>query len=211
MYKKITTLALACGLLLTSLGAQAQAFDKGKSIVSVGYGFPNLGASIFKSAYGTEVGYKVTGIGPMFLKYEYGVSEKIGLGIIAGYSGFTIKWQEEYSTYNSTTGTYSTGYYNWNLKYTSPSVGVRFNYHFATKDKLDPYFGVGAGWRGGSFSYSTDDPNGTGTVTKVKVLFPVYMPITVGMRYYFTDNIGAYIELGIDKGSVVQGGLALKF
>lgn len=209
MKKIITSFIVACGLL-TSFNANAQAFDEGKSIVSIGYGFPNLGASIFKSAYGTYTGYSVTGIGPMFIKYEYGLSEHIGLGVIAGYSGFTIKWQETNNSYNSN-GTVSTGTYDWTLKYTSPSFGVRFNYHFATKDKLDPYFGVGAGWRGGTFTYTTTDPAGTGGVAKVGTIFPIYMPITVGLRYYFTDNIGAYMEFGIDKGSVVQAGLALKF
>lgn len=207
MKKRILSIVAAIGLAFTATNVNAQAFDEGKSIVSIGYGFPNLGASIFKSAYSGYTGYSVSGLGPVFAKYEYGLSENIGLGLVFGYSSFTVKWQDTYT--DLSTG--QTNTYNWQLKYSSPAFGVRFNYHFATKDKLDPYVGLAAGYRMGTATYSTDDPAGTGNVVTFKTAIPLYFPITVGMRYYFTDNIGLYLELGLDKGSIMQGGLALKF
>jgi hypothetical protein len=36
------------------------------------------------------------------------------------------------------------------------------------------------------------------------------MELTIGARYFFTENIGLYAELGAAK-TVVQGGLAVKF
>ena len=211
MKKRILSIVAAIGFAFSATNVNAQAFDEGKSIVTVGYGFPNLGASIFKSVLGSYPGYSVSALGPMFLKYEYALSEKIGIGLAVAYSGFTVKWQDTYDTYNSSTGTYQTNTYDWTMKFTSPAFGVRFNYHFATKDKLDPYIGIAAGYKMSQYSFTTTDPAGTGSSTWSFNPLPLYMPITVGFRYYFTDNIGLYTELGFDKSSVIQAGLAMKF
>lgn len=210
MKKNLLIVLAVLGFSLSTVNVNAQAFQKGNSVITAGYGFPNLGATIFRAAYGGYTGYSVSSMGPAFLKYEYALTDHIGLGLAVGYSSFTVKWNDSYSNYDPSTGNYVNGNYVWTLKYTSPSAAVRFNYHFLVKDNFEMYVGAGLGYKAGIYTYSTTDPRGTGTVASVRSV-PLYMPITVGFRYYFIPNLGVYTEAGIDKGAIIQLGLAAKF
>jgi outer membrane protein W len=87
---------------------------------------------------------------------------------------------------------------------------VTFNYHFLeSNDNLDAYFMVGAGYGNRSFTFSSTDPNYT--EASVKSIIPVASRIGVGMRYFFTDNIGLNLAIGFGQGGLVNGGLSLKF
>jgi opacity protein-like surface antigen len=202
-----------------------KAFGKGKIVVTAGYGFPNLYKSIFKSlisngtnsSAGYSYAYDVKGIGPAFIKGDYGITKLIGVGLVLGYSNMTLTETETYNedVYNSTTGYYETHTYQDVVKYThtSLSVGARINFHFGTGKKLDPYAGAGIGYSNNQnkFSVTSNNPGST-TTTPVSISgVPVYFAFGVGMRYYFTENIGLYGEIGFDKWSFVQGGLAVKF
>ena len=156
-------------LFITFIGTdvKAQCVAQGNSIFSLGYGFPNLGKSIYK-ALNTNNDFKVKGIGPLHLKYEYMVSDKVGIG-----------------------------------------ASINFvNYHFVSNDNLDVYFGVGAGYRGGKTTY-TSVPNDPDFSFDTKIAIPVGMETTLGMRYFFTENIGAYTEIGLGK-SLIQFGACFK-
>ena len=207
MKKTLLSVIAALSFTLTTLNTSAQAFDEGKSVVTIGYGFPNLITATFRSIYNTtdHTGYTFSAMGPLVARYEYGLSEKIGFGIVAGYSMMSLSYT--YQDWNSTMTAQVN--YTATLKWSSPSVGARMSIHFATKDKLDPYFGVSAGWSGNTFTWTDTNPNNN---TKSSVSFsPFYFGLGVGMRYYFTDNIGMYVEFGWDKWALMQAGLALKF
>ena len=45
---------------------------------------------------------------------------------------------------------------------------------------------------------------------KVEGLLPVAMRIGAGMRYFFTDNIGANVAIGIGQGGILNAGLSFK-
>ena len=85
---------------------------------------------------------------------------------------------------------------------------VTFNYHFANHDNFDAYFITGVGVNNRSFSYSdpsmgTVSSNGTNAI-------PVAARVGVGMRYFFTPNIGLNLGLGLGQGSLINGGLSFK-
>jgi opacity protein-like surface antigen len=183
---------------------KASAFGQGKSIVSIGYGFPNLGKSFFKT-YESYSDYKVTGFGPMHIKYEYGVSDKIGLGLSVNIVTFKVAWTE--TPWSSADSTAS---YEHRIKSSAYSALARMNLHFATQAKIDPYWGFGLGYSGRKYTYETDDPNYPDDTFSLTNLIPLGFESTIGCRFYFTDNIGAYIEAGFSK-SIVQGGLVAKF
>ena len=71
----------------------------------------------------------------------------------------------------------------------------------------DPYWGIGAGYKTGKWTFDSNDPDFGKTAFKTPI--PFGFETTVGLRYYFTDMIGFYAELGIAK-SVIQGGIAIK-
>mgnify|MGYP000029226369 CR=1 FL=1 len=73
---------------------------------------------------------------------------------------------------------------------------VRANYHFVQEDNFDAYVGFGAGSNTRSFGYTTDFPNYSNEGFTGSLL-PISARIALGTRYFFSDNIGLNLELGI--------------
>ena len=162
-------IVFAVALMLGLSTVNAQTFDKGITVIQAGLG---LGSTI-----GTPIG----------LGFEYGVSEKIGIG---GYAG--------YATQN-----YGFGF-GADYKVTSILVGAKGNYHFFQSDSIDAYGGLLLGYNiaKASWSDSNSDPI---PVSYGGVVFGG----SIGARYYFTENIAAFAELGYGLG-YLNAGLAYK-
>jgi opacity protein-like surface antigen len=172
-------------------------FDQSTIAMSIGYGFPNWGKLLF-TAFESEAEYTATGWGPVHFRGEFGLSKNVGIGISLNYTTFGAKWT---TTNNNVT------YLN-RFTYNSFSVLGRLNLHFAVTDQLDPYFGVGAGYRSGTYDLTSNDP--AYDDYNYETIFPVGFETTLGLRYYFSEGIGMYVELGLAK-SLIQGGLAVAF
>ncbi|MEZ5013138.1 MAG: outer membrane beta-barrel protein [Chitinophagales bacterium] len=201
--KKITLLLVSLSVgLLTVHTAKAQAFEEGNSYISVGYGFPNLLGSIFK-AYEEYNDYHASSTGPIYGKYEYAINDHIGVGALVNYSSTKVTYQ-----YDSFDDNGDPAVYGYEVKWSSFSILGRVNWHFGESDKFDPYFGVGMGYRSSSYTVTSDDPYLDNW--EIGTLIPFGMEITVGGRYFFTDAIGVYAELGFAK-SPFQVGLTAKF
>lgn len=199
------------------------AFGERKIAVTVGYGFPNIYKALFKATYTNNGSFyssgtsqpptvNIKGIGPMFLKADYGLTKLVSVGASIGYDNFTMT-ETIIDQEPDPTGTYLISYTDVvKYYYTSFSAGVRINFHFGTGKKLDPYAGIAGGYSSNKYveSYTSTDPNFIEHPSSYTGI-PIYLSLTAGMRYYFTDNIGMYMEVGIDKWSVIQGGLAVKF
>lgn len=227
MSLKKTGKCLLIGVLsICSTAIYAQSYGEKQSTITAGYGFPNLYKAILKTALennsqnyyydGGNSKQTVTGYGPLFLKYEYGLTKLIGIGAAFGY--WHTKYTETYSyqseQYDPNSGTYYVVSYKDVTKYdfSSFSAGVRLNFHFGTGEKLDPYAGVAAGYTNMRYHYTYESTNPDNVASPIDYTgIPVYFAMSAGLRYYFTKNIGAYAEVGIDKLSVIQGGLAIKF
>jgi hypothetical protein len=177
-------------------------FEKGKVLVSLGYGFPNLGKTIAK-LYNSATGYKAGGFGPAHFKVEYGVYKNLGIGLSVNASNYFFTYKED--GYNAVDSVVT---YNYKYNYTAIAFNFRLNYHFITNEKIDFYGGIGAGYGFRQAKWSTDNPSGTNNT--LPNLIPVGLEGTLGLRYYFTPNIGIYTELGLAK-SLIQGGLVFKF
>jgi len=205
-----------------------RAFHQGSFNIILGYGFPNLYKNLYKGfivnatsidnySSSSQFAYTAKSFGPVFLKAEYGLTKLIGLGINLGYLNVNITETEQYRwlVYNSATSTYDYQNYNDVIKYnySSFSASARINFHYAKSDKLDAYSGVGIGYNYNTLTStsSSDNPNATIRDPFVYIGIPYHFSITTGLRYYFTPNFGIYAELGFEKWSLMQGGLALKF
>ena len=100
------------------------------------------------------------------------------------------------------------GGYKWSYNFIY--AGARGSYHFGelleTSDKFDPYAGISLGFRFASYKdtygYTSDyyNPYNSG----------LYMGIHVGGRYYFTDKIGGFAEVGYGV-SALRLGVTAKF
>ena len=190
-------IALVAGVTLATPETQAQAFTEGSNNISIGYGGVTVLGAISRN-FDTYTDVNYTGLGPIYFKYERGVSENIGLGISFAYA--TNEWVYKYQILDeSNTETTSRSTY---------SILARFNYHIGDSDKFDPYIGFGLGYRDAKWTSKSSGSTNSGV--ELKSVMPLGMEVTFGARYFFTENIGLYAEVGAAK-SVVQGGLALKF
>lgn len=215
MRKLLFSMATLFALSSTSFaqdGEEGGAYNQGQSSISVGYGFLSPFKTLFKlsSLYGSGTGVttKYSSLGPIGLTYEYGVSEKISAGVQVAYG--TIK--------NVTTEKDGLGAgknYIVTEKLDQLSVILRGNYHFGSSSKFDPYVGLGLGY--GNFKYKTtsNDPadNDAYFDQFYNISVPTSFGITgqVGAKYYFSESIGAYAELGYLAGSFAQVGITAKF
>ena len=166
--------------VLFSFSAKAQ-FEEGQSDINLGVGFVTFGLN-------------GDGALPISVSYEYGINENISVGGFAGYVSST----EDFS---------GSGFdYTW--KYTYIIVGVRGAYHKELVDGIDTYAGILLGYNAASATFEGDESIKS-FITEPSVGGIAY-GIYAGGRYHFTDNIGAFLELGYGI-SAVNLGLTFKF
>ena len=159
--------------LVALTDSYGQFFQKGTKLVNVGIGFGG--------GYGTT-GFS-GGVPPISGSFEIGVTDKIGVGGILGYSIAT------------------SGVFGSNFKATYFLIGARGAYHFEVGDNLDLYAGAMLGYN--SVSYSD---TGFGTFAGSGIVVGIFG----GGRYMFSENIGAFAELGYSI-AVVNVGVTFKF
>jgi len=185
---------------------------KGANNISIGIGTGNLVQEILRDAVslGNNNSVKFTATGPLFFKYENMVDKRIGFGINLAYMKNNINYNE--TNTNNMGQDYQ---YNADLSCTTFSVIVRFNYHFMDHDKIDPYIGLGVGYRSVKWNYSDNDPLDINNQNEANVALstlpssPFGGDLTFGVRFLPHPNIGIYMEAGIAKG-VIQGGLTFQ-
>lgn len=131
---------------------------------------------------------------PFGASFEYGFTEDISAGANVDYFSHKYKgWGDDW-------------------KFSALYIGARGSYHFnnllnINNDKVDVYAGLGLGYR--IFNWDNDDFNDAGFASKYGS--GVYFGIHAGGKYYFTDNIGAFVELGAIGATNARIGVAFKF
>jgi opacity protein-like surface antigen len=179
------------------------AFAQGKFVISAGYGFPNLGKAVIQAvidASHNPTNVKATSIGPLHFRAEYALSDGVGLAASINYISAGVKW----TSMNDTT----LMLYDNSLSRSSLSVLARLNFHFAVSEHVDPYFGIGAGYKGVTWSIKSADPNVNNY--SIKPFSPFGFETTIGVRFYITEGFGFYTEIGLAK-SLMQVGLVGSF
>lgn len=190
----------------------AQAVNEGDIIFDAYIGFPNLYKIGFKNTNansGTEMDINVTGIGPLGIRGEYMVADKFGVGLDIGFSNTNINYREENTYTNPNNGNSTTEVYDYKLFTQKLGVMVTFNYHFIqSSDNFDAYVMTGAGYGNRTFGWETNDPNFKEQNFNSPI--PVAARIGVGMRYFFNDNIGVNLAIGLGQGGLLNGGISFK-
>ena len=180
--KKIILLVLAV-FCFQLLNIKAQAFEKGNINLDIGFGF---GAYKSVSEYTTpEIVIFTIVIPPQTIKnedgagsfmmpltFEYGLSDKIGLGAQLGFSNYFINNEDSTETVESVK---------------SVEFAIVFNYHLSQSDKNDLFIGVALG--GSSVNWK--DLDGT-ELTGSGSIFKLYL----ADRIFFSDNIGMLFNIG---------------
>ena len=188
--KRIALVLFIATLFTTT--TRAQFFEKGTNVVSAGIG---LGGHFGSYTYGSQTP-------GLSVQYERGIWDVGGPGVISlgGYAG--IK-SYKYSG--------SSGGYHFDEKWNYTVIGARSAYHYnaLNNDKFDVYGGLMLSYNILSYKYSD---NSGSSVFKGSGSYGSNLGFSafVGGRYLFTDNIGAFAELGYGV-SYLTLGVAFKF
>lgn len=207
MKKTLTILAGALMVLGFNSKVKAQAVEEGTILVDATYGFPNLFSAVVKTAYAddpTATNVKISSFGPSALKFEYLVSDKIGLGLEVGYANTALQFTDEaYDDQGNLKGIYD-------YKVSVPRFRVmpKFAFHFGSNDKFDGYLSASAGYSSTTLKVETNEP-GYADDSSLK-LNPFAARIAVGGRYFFTDAVGLNMEFGLGGGALLAAGLAFR-
>jgi len=208
IYKTLVVAVIAASSMLPQKEAKAQAMEQGNIGIDVYYGAVSFSKALWEALADTYDGdKKSTYFGAIGGRFEYMVSDKIGVGLDFNYTNMTLQVSEQDTNYSTSPPSVQTYTYNWER--TIIRAMPRFNIHFGGNESFDGYFGVGVGYRSAKSTFSDDDPNNIDET--VEGLSPVAMRIALGGRYFFTDNIGISMELGIGGGNLIHGGISLKF
>jgi opacity protein-like surface antigen len=208
---KITIIAFAALFFGTS-SVQAQAVEQGNILVDVYAGYGSLYNAVFRAfVTDTENDAKFKSIDAIGIRGEYMVADKFGVGLDICYSGATLTDPYVTSVYNSTTDTYSNVVYEETYKTRKIGVMATMNYHFLDNDKVDLYGTFGVGYKNRKTTFENSNPDPFYVVPTFNSLVPIAMRIGAGVRYFFTDNIGLNLGLGVGQGGFINGGISAKF
>ncbi len=171
----------------------AKAYNKGQLEISIGYGFINVWKTFLDKVIDIPE-YKVKATGPFTTIVEYNISRRFSAGVLGSYSRVNGKSPR----------------FQLSDQITFWTLHARANYHFWTTRKLDPYFGAGIGFN--NAKYKNLDPN---TIISEEANESVPSTIDfsgqVGLKYFFSKNIGLYTELGYVSGAIIHVGISGKF
>lgn len=186
--KKLCFIIVAFFLVVSYSSAQEQSFAQDNNVVSLGVGF---GGNLYNlSGYSgvsriplISLGYERCIIGNLFND-----KSSLGVGAIIDYTS---------AKYN--------GSYGWGWKSSSTIIGAKGALHYAFVDKLDTYAGLILGYNIYSWKWTGDYTTG-GSSGSGGFDWTFYL----GARYYFTDAIGVFAEVGAGY-TLLKAGLAFKF
>lgn len=182
MKSKFLTIILIC----VSAFGHAQDFEKGGNYVNVG-----LTADVYHKYVALSPGIVAT--------YERGITDIIGIGRIGAGGGIGFN-HYSYSHYVPGHDHYH------KTRATRISIIGRATYHFEFNiEKMDVYAGLGP-----VLNINTHKETGDDVIIDVPSTFSANHYVFAGIRYYFTDKLGVYAELGHGHRTATAG-LAIKF
>lgn len=187
-------LALAASIPATAVAQ----FEEGDNVLGLGvgigggYGIGFTGTGVTQTpALGAHFDHCMGDLG----------SGTWGLGGAIGYKSLSYKLDDPFWAYTT------------DYKWTYLTIGLRGTWHYNEwhgSDKFDTYGGLMLAYRSASFKDNSNYPNNWTGVKYTWSGSGVSFSGLLGARYYFTDNIGAFAEVGFGY-AVLQLGLAAKF
>jgi opacity protein-like surface antigen len=190
---------LLLSLLSLSMNSNAQTFSQGDMIFDVIAGGPNFSKAFVGGDFtlDSDESETVTGLLPVGLRGEFMLTDKFGIGLEITYA--SGKRVYDYSL--------GTDMYMDTWEHNKLRILPTFNFHFLDSDMIDLYGALGVGMKNVNYSWESTDIDGfdglelpTGKISS---------KLAIGMRVFFTDNIGANLAFGLG-GPLVNGGLSLR-
>ncbi len=177
--KNITFLLLTLFSFSNSALAQEGHMTKGTNVIQAGIGFG-----------GWTSGYTTSETPIIAVAFERGIMDNLLNGNLSVGAAITYKG-----------GKYSGSNYTWRYNYLAVTARASWHPYFIKVEKLDTYTGLSIGYYRVSSDYDSKwysydyDFGGSG----------VALAAHVGARYNFTENFGAWAELGFGLGLLNAG------
>jgi opacity protein-like surface antigen len=153
------------------------------------------------------------GVGYGFSAYSMGIPP-IGVSVdfkLPIKQPITIGGTAAFSTWKNSTNVWGVSNSEIDVTYTNIGIGVRGAYHFNLLKNLDTYAGITLGYVIQKTDVTYGSAYGGFQPTYEDGASFILIGGNVGARYFFTKNIGAYLELGYSGLQVASIGLAVKF
>jgi len=201
-------LLVAVSLLLGSSALFGQN-QKGQGVVGLNLGYSLTGA--VASSLGTafavdESAINISRIPPIHLTFDYALSDRFSLGVYGGLERITTN----ISGYSFTNSEGEPIVEDVKGSANRIGLGLRPLFHYGGNENLDLYSGLRIGYIVWTGSADTSDPtfdfNGSLGVNR-----PSISLILFGMRYYFTDAIGAGFEIATGAPYLANLSVNMKF
>jgi len=198
--RRLKKIFLLFGFILGSNFLQAQAFDDGTNIVSIGFGLPAT-SRIQKSfdQYKNDIDYNYKNYGTVVLKYEHGLQKYFGMGINLEYSNGSVSYK--YDDNNLLR-------YQVNVKSSLYGFYARLNGHFPIGNSLDIYGGAGLGYIYQQDNYNDSNPHSV--ISRKNTVWDFDYQLTLGARYMIKEHFGLFAEVG-QASTIAQIGICLGF
>lgn len=181
------------------------AFEINDTYISAGLGFGSLFLNNSIGQYTANESLRNTG--PFYAKIENAVSDRLGFGVNIAYSN--VKYTRNYINYlyqgNETIQIVDPEEVDINLV----AILARINWHYGSNKKLDPYMGIGMGYRNISYRYIKRSKYNTNDDFKNLNIVPLGFEFTIGTRFMFSEKWGGFAEFGLAQ-SVGQFGLVYR-
>jgi hypothetical protein len=190
MKKSILTCLIVC--LIAAHSFAQTSFAKGDNVVGFGIG---VGGNLYSGYHYSNI----KRIPAITASYEHCIvgslwdnKSSLGVGGIVGYT--SAKWDDKSK--------------EWGWKVSHTIIGARCALHYSFLPQLDTYFGLTVGFDAVSWTWTGkyDKSGGYSRGGSSGFAWSSYL----GARYYFTDAVGAFAEIGYGF-SALNLGVALKF
>ncbi len=171
-------------MTLASKSANSQVFYEGVSHLNVGIGL----GGYYSYSYLSGSDYSRTPT--IFLSYDKGIMDEVGPGNI-GIGGFL--------GFSSANANYAYVGYEWDYKWSNFVIGARGTYHLILDaENIDLYGALSLGLWAQTYKYTNSDPFWNGSLDQSDTYMNLYYAFSVGGKYMFSENLGAFAEIGYD-------------
>ena len=137
-------------------------------------------------------------------------SDKFGIGLDLNYTSRSSS-VKNVAFQDSITGL--TDYFDADINQNITRIMVRFSWEFVNDEKIQMHWANSIGYRTApwDFTVTTDDESASlSDVVDVGDGWPLAFRTAIGLRYFFTDNIGLNMDLiGLSGGAFMNAGLSL--
>lgn len=203
--------------------------QKGDVTIGASYGVPHLyknvvklatRTEVFKSAFnGTLEISKIKGVNPISARALYAITDHFELGVSICRWDMNLSVKDYYNVQQAGNVLGRDEIDTYQFKITSTSFGVRPNYvstRLSANGWYQLYIGAGIGYTSNNLSigFSSTDIGKVFPNLRYSLSLPggLYFAPTIGIRDYFgkNGNFGVNLELGYEKGAVLQAGIVIK-